>query len=258
MHNSFKNHEALTHDYRLDLRRVKKRHQVHFQLDVESLSIKSHQFCVLLGPNGAGKTTLFQLLTGMLAADQGEIVVCGFPLPKQRSAALARIGVVFQESTLDVDLTVEQNLIFHASLHGLSVKHCRSVIHEESKRLMIFDVLDRKVRLLNGGHRRRVELVRALIHKPEFLLLDEPTAGLDLESRDIILQHVKELCAKKGMAALWCTHLLDEAHEAEQIYLLQQGKIAFQGSSQQLLEAGRAVDMKAAYKNLLLTTAAHP
>jgi len=193
-------------------------------------------FLALLGPNGAGKTTLFSLLTRLLRLQQGEVTVDGVALRQARAAALQNMGVVFQQSTLDPDLTVAQNLLYHAALHGMNKRTARRIMQQELQRMQLPECIDARVRSLNGGHRRRVEIVRALLHRPRILLLDEPTTGLDLESRDLLNHHVRQLCRENNIAVLWCTHLIDELSTDDELLLLHRGKVRAQGNGQALLQ----------------------
>jgi ABC-2 type transport system ATP-binding protein len=190
-----------------------------------SLAVQPGDFAVLLGLNGAGKTTLFALITRLYSARTGRIAVFGHDIEREPRAALARLGVVFQQPTLDLDLTVEQNLHYHASLHGLSRADVQPRITAELARIGMADRGQDRVRALSGGQRRRVELARALIHQPSLLLLDEPTVGLDMESRHFLLQHVRALCRDSAIGVLWATHLIDEAHDESRIIVLHQGRI---------------------------------
>jgi len=151
-------------------------------------------FNVLLGPNGAGKSTLFSLLTGLRQTLQGSIEINEEALHKNKSKVMSQMGVVFQQSTLDLDLSVKQNLFYYASLHGIAPKKALQNIEQILKQLSLTERLDDKVRTLNGGHRRRVEIARALIHQPKILLLDEATVGLDVDSRLLIISYVRSLC----------------------------------------------------------------
>ncbi|WP_375738618.1 ABC transporter ATP-binding protein [Pseudomonas boanensis] len=188
-------------------------------------SLAAGEFAALLGPNGAGKSTLIALLTRFYDLQLGEIAVCGHSLKHQPRVALARLGVVFQQSTLDLDLSVEQNLRYHAALHGLSGKVAALRIERELERQQLGQRRREKVRLLNGGHRRRVEIARALLHEPSLLLLDEASSGLDPASRNGLNRHVRQLCRDQNMAVLWTTHLLDEVQADDHLLLLHQGRI---------------------------------
>jgi ABC-2 type transport system ATP-binding protein len=193
-----------------------------------SFSIEEGIFCVLLGLNGAGKSTIFSLITRLQNLVVGEISINNFPI-KDYSNALKDIGIVFQEPTLDLDLTVKQNLYYYGSLKGLDFKQTLFSIEDEIKKLELENHLDTQVRNLNGGHRRRVEILRALINKPKLLLLDEPTVGLDLKSRFDILEYVRQLVLTKNISVLWITHLFDEIEEDDNVTLIKTGKIIESG-----------------------------
>ncbi len=194
-------------------------------LEQVGFSLQPGSFTALLGPNGAGKSTLIALLTRLYDLQQGEISVCGHSLRREPRKALARLGVVFQQSTLDLDLSVEQNLRYHAALHGLPGRLAAERIEQELARQQLGPRRHDKVRLLNGGHRRRVEIARALLHEPSLLLLDEASAGLDPASRDGLNRHVRQLCRDRDLAVLWTTHLLDEVQPEDRLLLLHQGRI---------------------------------
>ena len=197
-------------------------------LDNINFSIEEGTFSVLLGLNGAGKSTIFSLITRLQNLVVGEISINNFPI-KDYSNALKDIGIVFQEPTLDLDLTVKQNLYYYGSLKGLDFKQTLFSIEDEIKKLELENHLDTQVRNLNGGHRRRVEILRALINKPKLLLLDEPTVGLDLKSRFDILEYVRQLVLTKNISVLWITHLFDEIEEDDNVTLIKTGKIIESG-----------------------------
>jgi ABC-2 type transport system ATP-binding protein len=199
-------------------------------LDDVSFSVGLGQFKVLLGPNGAGKTTLFSLVTRLYDSVQGQIQVRGINLRDNPHMALARMGVVFQQSTLDLDLNVRQNLLYHAALHGIKKSDAIERIETELTRFGMLDRQNEKVRELNGGHRRRVEIARALMHSPELLLLDEPTVGLDVHSRRDIVEHVHRMAREQNIAVLWSTHLIDEIYDDDRVIILDQGRICADGT----------------------------
>jgi len=199
-----------------------------------NFAVQPGDFSILLGLNGAGKTTLFALITRLYSARAGKIAVFGHNTERDPLAALACLGVVFQQSTLDIDLTVEQNLFYHAALHGMPRHNASSRITEELDRIGLLDRKSEKIRALSGGQKRRVELARALLHEPSLLLLDEPTVGLDMESRQFLLQHVQTLCRTRALGVLWATHLIDEATDATKIIVLHQGRILADASPREI------------------------
>lgn len=200
-----------------------------------SFSIEEGTFSVLLGLNGAGKSTIFSLITRLQNLQKGEIDINGYPI-KNYSNALKDIGIVFQEPTLDLDLTVKQNLFYYGSLKGLSFKQTLKSIDSQITKLELEEILDTQVRKLNGGHRRRVEILRALINKPKLLLLDEPTVGLDVKSRFDILNYVRNLVKQEGISVLWITHLFDEVAFEDNISIIKSGKIVDSGVVQKLMQ----------------------
>ncbi|MDQ2089708.1 ABC transporter ATP-binding protein [Marimonas arenosa] len=200
-------------------------------LDTVSFSIAPGEFAALLGPNGAGKSTLFSLLTRLFTTRDGVIEIAGHNLSKNPRAALARIGVVFQQSTLDLDLTVMRNLTYFAALHGLSGRGARARIDAALERLDMADRAQERARDLNGGHRRRTEIARCLIHSPSVLLLDEPTVGLDAAARRAITDHVHALSRDDGLTVLWATHLTDEIEDSDRLLILHRGRLLQNGNA---------------------------
>ncbi|MGE3292001.1 MAG: ABC transporter ATP-binding protein [Geminicoccaceae bacterium] len=217
-------------------------------LDLVSFSVPAGRFTALLGPNGAGKTTLMALVTRLFSAEAGTIRVCGHDLAHEPRAALAAMGVVFQRPTLDVDLTVEQNLRYAAALYGMADVSGR--IAEVLRRMRLSERAGTKVRTLSGGMKRRVEIGRALLHRPQLLVLDEPTVGLDMESRRDLVEHVHALCRDEHLAVLWATHLIDEIAPEDRVVLLSRGKIRATGAIGEVVAAAGASDLGAAYRRL--------
>lgn len=211
------------------------------------------QFTALLGPNGAGKTTLMALITRLFHSHTGKIRLCGHDLHSDSRQALAMMGVVFQRPTLDLDMSVWQNCLYAARLYGLPHQGSVSRINALLERLGLEDHRHQATRLLSGGMRRRVELVRALIHAPKLLVLDEPTVGLDMPSRQLIVDHVHDLCRSENMAALWTTHLIDEIRPDDHLLVLAQGTIQAHGTTGDIMTRSGTDTLLAAYQLLTRT-----
>ena len=219
-------------------------------LDGVAFAIAPGEFTVLLGLNGAGKTTLYSLITRLYNNRTGSIKIFGHDVRKQPSQALARIGVVFQQPTLDLDLSIAQNLHYHAALHGMSRREAQRRLEAELARADLLNRAHEKVRALSGGQRRRVEIARALLHRPSLLLLDEPTVGLDIGSRQAIVSHVRKLCREEGLAVLWASHLIDEVDENDRVIVLHLGRILASGGVRDVVRAAGASNMHGAFTNL--------
>ena len=218
-------------------------------LDDVSFSIPQASFCALLGPNGAGKTTLLSLVTRLYACQTGTIKVFGEDLHREPGAALSRLGIVFQQRTLDLDLTITQNLHYQGALHGMSATEIRERAEEEIARVDLTEMAGTKLRKLSGGQARRVEIARALLHRPSLLLLDESTVGLDPATRSDIHLYIRSLCAK-GVAVLWCTHLIDEVVPDSQLLILDRGRILANDIARKVQKQTGAKTIQAAFAKL--------
>lgn len=197
-------------------------------LDDVSFSLPEGRFCALLGANGAGKSTLMAVLTGLIRPRPDVVRIAGIDMARAPQRALAGIGVVFQQPTLDLDLSVRANLRLFAALHGFAGRAAEARIGEVLAQLGMSERAGETVRALNGGHRRRMEIARALLHRPHLLLLDEPTVGLDAPARAAITAHVHALTAQ-GISVLWATHLTDEIMPDDGLVLLARGRVAAAG-----------------------------
>ncbi|GLK73697.1 ATP-binding cassette domain-containing protein [Ancylobacter dichloromethanicus] len=220
-------------------------------LDDVSLDVPAGSFTALLGPNGAGKTTLFSLVTRLYDNRSGAIHVLGSDVRRQPAAALSRLGVVFQARTLDLELTVLDNLLYHATLHGIGFRAGRHRALELLAQDGIADRASDKVRNLSGGQMRRVEIVRALMHRPRLLLLDEPTVGLDIASRAALVAQVRALVAQEGIGVLWATHIIEEIGPGDRVVVLHRGRVRAEGSYEELLARSGGEDLSAAFLQLV-------
>ncbi len=219
-------------------------------LDNVSFTIAPATFTVLLGLNGAGKSTLFSLITRLFAAQRGSIRIFGHDVSRRPGDALQLLGVVFQPRTLDLDLSVMQNLIYHAALHGIGKRDARRRANEVLTRIALADRAKDKTRNLSGGQMRRVEIARALLHQPRLLVLDEPTVGLDVKSRADILAHVRQLVARDGLSVLWATHLIDEVAESDNVVVLHHGQVLAHGPVARVIADAGARDIGDAFARL--------
>ncbi len=206
-----------------------------------NFDVSEGRFCALLGPNGAGKSTLFGLLTRLLTTPNGTITIAGHNLATAPRQALAKLGIVFQQSTLDLDLSVRQNLSYFAALHGMSGRNATMRIDAALDKLGMLERAHEKARALNGGHRRRTEIARALIHDPAVLLLDEATVGLDAAARASITQHVHGL-TDEGTTVLWSTHLTDEVSPNDQLIILHRAQVLAQGACKDICKSKPLAD----------------
>jgi ABC-2 type transport system ATP-binding protein len=216
-------------------------------LDEVSLTVPRGAFVVLLGPNGAGKSTLFALITRLYDNVAGEIRILGHDVRREPAAALQQLGVVFQSRSLDADLTVLQNLTYHAALQGIGRAAGRARALGVLDKVGLADRAGAKLRTLSGGQARRVEIARALLHDPACLLLDEPTVGLDMASRAAAIAVVRGLVKERGVGVLWATHLVDEVAANDRVVLLHKGRVRFAGLAPDLLELAQAGTLRDAF-----------
>ena len=212
-----------------------------------SFTIPQGRFTVLLGLNGAGKTTLFSLICHLYDTRHGSIRIFGHDVAGQPGQALRRLGIVFQARTLDLDLSIYQNLSYHASLHGIGGGVAKERIRLLLQQVGMSDRLHDKVRALSGGQMRRVEIVRAMLHRPPLLLLDEATVGLDIQSRADIVATIRSLVEGEGISVLWATHLIDEVDVSDRVVLLHKGQVLADGGVSDVVSATGSQDVGQAF-----------
>jgi len=234
----------------LDVAQIGHSYGARRALDDVSFSVPAGSFTVLLGLNGAGKSTLFSLITRLYAAREGKIEIFGHDVARESGEALRQLGVVFQARTLDLELSVMQNFVYHAALHGIGPAEARRRGQAALERSGLADRAKDKARDLSGGLMRRVEILRALLHEPRLLLLDEPTVGLDIKARADILAHVRALVAERNLAVLWTTHLIDEVEPTNDVVVLHQGKVLAADTSANIIAATDTETIGAAFERL--------
>ncbi len=212
---------------------VKSFKNVHAVQDI-SFHVKRGELFAFLGVNGAGKSTTISILCGQLARDGGEVLVDGSDIDSSLGASHRALGVVFQNSVLDKPLSVRQNLESRAALYGIVGDAFEVRLHELAELLDFSEFIDRPVGKLSGGERRRIDIARALLHRPEILILDEPTTGLDPQTRRLLWQVIEDLRAKERMTVLLTTHYMEEAADADYVVILDAGRIVAEGRPNEL------------------------
>ena len=218
-------------------------------IDID-FTVAPASFTALLGLNGAGKSTLFSLITRLFGIQSGHISIFGHDITCTPGEALRLMGVVFQPRTLDLDLSLMQNLLYHAALHGIGRRDARARAEEVLARIALADRANSKVRDLSGGQMRRLEIARALLHRPRLLLLDEATVGLDVKARSDILSHVRQLVTEQGIGVLWATHLFDEIAASDNLVILHQGRMLANDNVGDVLGQANAQDVNSAFMRL--------
>ncbi|MCH7595875.1 MAG: ATP-binding cassette domain-containing protein [Planctomycetes bacterium] len=199
-------------------------------LDHVDLKAKRGSILALLGPNGGGKTTLFKILTTLLVPSEGTASVAGFDVRRDRDAVRGSVGIVFQKPSLDDKLSVIENMQNQGNLYGMSGKGLRSRSMELLERFGLGDRAGDRVATLSGGLQRRVELAKGLLHRPDVLILDEPSTGLDPGARAGLMDYLQELRDRDGVTSLLTTHLMDEADRCDQVAILDEGRLIATGT----------------------------
>ncbi len=202
-----------------------------------SIDVREGELFAFLGVNGAGKSTTISILCGQLAKDSGTVTVDGHDMDTHPALIKEKLGVVFQQSVLDMALTVKDNLACRAALYGICGAAFKARLAELAELLDFSDLLGRTVGKLSGGQRRRIDIARALIHAPAILILDEPTTGLDPQTRQLLWQVITRLRREQGMTVLLTTHYMEEAADADHVVIIDSGRKVAEGTPLELKNA---------------------
>lgn len=235
----------------IQVENLTKKFKEFIAVDNISFSVNKGEIFAFLGPNGAGKTTTIRMLTTMLKPTSGEIKLNSYNPVKQPHEARKSFGIVFQDTSLDNELTAQENLEFHAALYGVPKKTAEKAIYRLLKLVGLYNRKDDFVKNFSGGMKRRLEIARGFIHHPKILFLDEPTLGLDPQTRHLIWNHIKKLNKKEKMTVFLTTHYMEEADNvADRIAIIDHGKIIKLGSSKQLKLSTNSPTLEKAFLKL--------
>ncbi len=220
-------------------------------VDSISFEVQKGEIFAFLGPNGAGKSTTIKMLTTMLRPSEGELRLAGHDVTKDQASARKAFGIVFQDPSLDEELSAYENMELHAVLYGVPKAGRQQQIQELLELVELWNRKDSMIKTFSGGMRRRLEIARGLLHEPKILFLDEPTLGLDTQTRNLMWNYVKRLSDEKGMTIFFTTHYLDEAEAvAERIAIIDHGKIVASGTTQELCKQTKTKTLEQAYLKL--------
>lgn len=218
----------------IEVEHLKKAYKEHMAVDDISFTVEEGELFAFLGENGAGKSTTINMLCTILEKTEGNVTICGHVLGKEDDAIRKEIGIVFQNSVLDPKLTVKDNLYLRGSYYGLTKKMIAERLKSFESYFEMEEIWNRRYEKLSGGQRRRVDIMRALIHKPSILFLDEPTTGLDPKSRKLVWDYINHLRKDKGMTIFLTTHYMEETRDADHVVILDKGKIITKGTPAEL------------------------
>lgn len=232
----------------LEVKNLTKKFKETTAVNGVSFSVDKGEIFAFLGPNGAGKTTTIKMITTLLKPSSGEMRVNGFDPAKQQNQVRASFGIVFQDPSLDDELTAQENMEFHGVLYKVARKIRRERIDQLLKFVELYDRRHDLVKTFSGGMKRRLEIARGLIHHPKILFLDEPTLGLDPQTRNSIWDYVKKLNQDEGMTVFFTTHYMEEAARvAGRIAIIDHGKIVAIGSPAELMEKTKTASLEEAF-----------
>lgn len=235
----------------ISVENLTKRFDGFIAVDSVSFQVKKGEIFAFLGPNGAGKTTTIRMLTTLLHPTSGFIKINGFDPVKEQNKARHSFGIVFQDPSLDNELTAKENLEFHGSLYNVPIKIKKERIDSLLKFVGLWERKDDFVKTFSGGMKRRLEIARGLIHHPKILFLDEPTLGLDPQTRNHVWSYIKEMSKKEGMTVFFTTHYMEEAEKmADKIAIIDKGKIIKSGTVKDLKKETQTKSVEQAFLKL--------
>ncbi len=240
-----------TSDNIISVNNVTKKFKNFTAVDNISFNVKKGEIFAFLGPNGAGKSTTIKMLTTLLHQDLGTIEINGYDTTKQQTEVRKSFGIVFQDTSLDTELTAYENMDFHATLYNINKKKKKKIILELLDFVGLLDRKDSIVKTFSGGMKRRLEIARGLIHEPKILFLDEPTLGLDIQTRHFLWKHLDNIKKTTNMTVFMTTHYLDEAEQiADKIAVIDGGKIIANGTVKELMLLTKTNSLEDAYLKL--------
>ena len=235
----------------IEARNVTKRFGDIVAVDDISFEVKASEIFAFLGPNGAGKSTTISMLTTMLRPTSGKLILNGHDVTKEQNSARKSFGIVFQDPALEEELSAYENMVVHAVLYHVPKNEQARRIEELMKLVDLWERKDSMVKTYSGGMRRRLEIARGLMHHPKILFLDEPTLGLDTQTRNLLWDYVKKLSDNEGMTIFFTTHYLDEAEAvADRIAIIDHGKIIATGTAKELMALTKTKSLEGAYLEL--------
>jgi ABC-2 type transport system ATP-binding protein len=239
----------------ISVRNVSKKFKEVVAVNDISFDVHSGEIFAFLGPNGAGKSTTIKMLTTLLRPTQGSLFLSGHDVANEQDAARKMFGIVFQDPSLDDELTALENMELHAVLYGVDKKTMRSRIEELMTLVELWDRRNSRVKTFSGGMKRRLEIARGLLHHPKILFLDEPTLGLDAQTRKLLWDYIQKLNSNEGMTIFFTTHYLAEAEAiARRIAIIDHGKIVAIGTTEELKQKTNKSNLEEAYLELTGST----
>jgi ABC-2 type transport system ATP-binding protein len=232
----------------ISVKKVSKKFKEVTAVNDVSFDVHEGEIFAFLGPNGAGKSTTIKMLTTLLTPTEGSLFLSGHDVIKEQDAARKIFGIVFQDPSLDDELTAYENLELHAVLYGMDKKIMRQRIEELMTLVELWDRRKSRVKTFSGGMKRRLEIARGLLHHPKILFLDEPTLGLDAQTRKLLWEHIRKMNDSEGMTIFFTTHYLEEAEAiADRIAIIDHGKIVATGNSEELKNSTNTNTLEEAY-----------